>query len=160
MPPLPGQYGEQASSFGAPPPGGHPSQSGYWQTPQGSTQGDVYPPAESWNAQQQVPIKQEFGSGYPDPGFPQQDYNRPGFDAQSGQGSWAIGGNLYSQMGSWNQGDYSQIAGQPPQASASGSYGTDQAMMAGAPQWGFPPQVTPKVEPGVPTSTVPFGISA
>lgn len=153
MPPVAGHYGhgeDQSSSFGAH-PGTQPPQPGYWQTPQGSTHSDSYPSADSWNSQQQLPVKQEFGSGYPEPGFSQQDYNRLGFDNQSGQSNWAVGGGLgYSQVGSWNQGDYSQtsqIPGQPPQVSTSGAYGADHAMMPGAAQWGFPPHITPKVEP-------------
>ena len=169
MPPAAGQYGQggQASGFG-PAVGSQQPPYGYWPTSQGA--GDSYPPADVWNSHQQMPIKQEFGSGYPEPGFPQhqqqqQDYNRSGFGSQSAPNSQAVGSGLaYSQMGEWNQA-YGQAAqsqvqphlpGNPPIPDTSGAYVTDPAMMAGNTQWGF--QV-PKVEPGIPPSTVPYGVS-
>ena len=177
MQPTAGAYGRRddyLSGFGGQPVAQPPS-SGYWQTQQGNTRGDSFPPADPWNnqqPQQQLPIKQEFGAGYPEPGFPQQDYNRPGFDNQSAQSSWAARGNLaYSEVGKWSQ-DYGQasqvqvqggavqIPPQPPQVSTSGAYAADPTMMSGtAAQWGFPPPFAPKVEPGVATSAVPYGIS-
>jgi len=174
MPPLPpGQYGhgaDQATGFG-PPLGNQPTPYGYWQTSQGATHSDSYPPADSWNSQQLPPIKQEYSSGYPEMGFPQQQqdyYNRSLFDNMAAPSSQAAGGSLaYSQGGEWNQA-YNQAAqsqatipmpGQGPLVDPSGAYVTDPAMMSGASQWGFPAPPAPKVEPGVPSSTVPYGVS-
>ena len=171
LPPAARQYGQgvdQTSGFGNQPP-----PYGYWQTSQGAAaiRTDAYPPADLWNSQQQLPVKQEFSSGYPEPGFSQQqqqDYNKSGFESQSAPSSRAVGDSLaYSQMGEWNQG-YSQtsqsqiqvpVPGHPSFVDASGAYVTDPAMMSGTAQWGFHALATPKVEPGVPSSTVPYGVS-
>ena len=169
MPQSAGQYGhgaDMAPGFGVA-PGNQPHQSGFWQTPQASTRGDSYPPGDFWNSQQQPSIKQEFGAGYLDPGFSQhqqqQDYNR--FGDQSAGSSRAVGGGLgYPPGGEWNQSQaqmqaHTAIPGQPPPANTSGVYPTDPAMMSGTTQWGFPPPPAPKAEPGLPPSTVPYGVS-
>ena len=165
MPPAVGQYGhgaDQTSGFG-PSPANQPTAYGYWPTSQADTRSESHPTADLWPGQQQVQIKQEYSSGYPEPGFPQhqqqQDYSRSGFGNQS------MPNTAYPQE--WNQA-YGQssssqipadipIPGQPPLVDASAAYVTDPAMMAGTAQWGFPGLSAIKVEPGIAPSTVPYG---